>query len=617
MSFPRISLADGSVPTLSALHAGIGGVLAFEGDPLLRLTFARSGDSPRPLDHPQWKRLERWIPRAEAAFDDDLHITITYCAPGGYEPLAHGGFILCEITNQSTAALNLDVVADLRITGASLHVASPRRMHGTHRAAAGVIDRGVALEVGTPGVSAGLGVTTDGEETQFEIVNSNGELSLFTADMEAARRAGEVLHVRISTHVPIRAGRTVKRAIYFGVGRDRDSALGHAAHLSRVGATRLLREARLELTHLTRRVSDVKLSEIINRNLLYNHYCGLARGLDDDRLYPVSSRSPLHTPGAAVNERETLFWTLPCITLTDPLLAREVLRDAFELYSAQPGLQWRYLDGGVITPGFCLEQALLYPLALDRYVRETGDDSILDDPLVQDVLREIDGALDSRLHPDLLLCNTEVLPDGEPADQPYPSLGNIMLWAYAQALPRIWRAEDGEAPSAFEGAAEDISAAIWQRFMADFEGAQIFVRTTDLAKQSAVYDDPLMSLSLMSFFGFCKPDDPTLLDTMMLLRSTPYPFWRAGAAPGLASRRHPAAPSLAALCADLLGARKNDALRILRSLQLTDGIASDSYDAATGATAAGPHAAALAGLLAWSLVHAIDGPTKPEGKARK
>jgi hypothetical protein len=603
LCFPAISRADASIQSASAVNAELGGVVAWVGDPLMRVSVARAGGAPQPLRDIRWQRFERWIPHAEVELDRDTQVDVTICAPGGYEPLARGGFIGCAVHNRGRAQLDLDVVLDVRVQRTTLHTAAPRTLHSPHRASAGVMQQGIAFESGTPAPTVALGIIAEDRDAQYVLVDDDGNTS---AVAETVRAGGDVIHARITMRVSVRPGKAARRAFFIGVGRDRDSALGHAAHLQRVGVAPLIQEARLELAHITRRIGDVKTSELLNRNLLFNHYFALARAFDDDRLYAVSSRSPLHIPGAAVNERELLFWTLPAITITDPLLARELLRDAFEVYSAQPGLQWRYMDGGVIEPGFCLEQALLYPLALDRYVREAKDDSLLDDPLIQDVLREIDSGIDSRLHPDVLLCDTEVLPGGERPDYPFPTVGNVMLYAYARALPRIWRPDEGEAPAGFADGAEEVSNAIWQRCMASVNGAQVFVSTTDLDRASAVYDDPLMSLSLLPFFGLCDVSDPTYQDTMALLRSKTYPFWRDGTTPGLTSRLHPEEPSLAALCGDLLGSRRDDALKTIARLQLRDGIASDRYDAATGATAAGPHAAALSGFLAWTLLRALE-----------
>jgi hypothetical protein len=615
VALPHIDPDDGGVAALSTLHAGMGGVVAWVGDPLLRVSCATAGESPRPLTGLRWDRLDRWIPHARTSIGTDVDLDLTICAPGGYDPVARGAFVACELTNRGSRRAEVDVLLDVQVRGATLQVAQPRPLHGVHRATGGAMHRGIAFEIGAPAPDAALGVACDDPSATYRLL-SGDEWIEPDAATDVTCGTGESLRAQVRLRIAVRPGRSMRRAFFLGIGRDRDSALGHAAHLVTVGAGELLQAARIELAHLARRTSDVKLSELVNRNLLFNHYFGLARAFDDDRLYALSSRSPQHVPGAAFNEREALFWTLPCITLTDPLLAREILRDAFELYSAQPGTLWRYLDGGVIEPGFCLEQALLYPLALDRYVREAEDDSILDDPLIQDVLREIDGALDAHLHADVLLCDTETLPGGEPADNPFPTLGNVLLWAYAQALPRIWRPEDGEPPSSFDGAGDDISAAIWQRCMADLNGNQLFVSTTDLARRSAVYDDPVFSLAWIPYFGFCPVNDVTLRDTLAVLRSSDNPFWCDGSVPGLASRVRPKTPSLAALCADLLGPNRTAALQTLAKLRLTDGIASDTYDSTTGETVHGPHAAALAGLLAWSVLLALETPVKPKRKQK-
>jgi hypothetical protein len=134
LAFPEIARSDGSIGSISALHAGLGGILAWEGDPLVRLSFGRAGAGLQPLEGPRWQRYERWIPHAEARIDGDLHVEMTICAPGGYDPLARGGFIACEIHNRGSSTIDAVFAADIRVCGASLHVARPRRLHGVHRA---------------------------------------------------------------------------------------------------------------------------------------------------------------------------------------------------------------------------------------------------------------------------------------------------------------------------------------------------------------------------------------------------------------------------------------------------------------------------------------------------
>ena len=51
--------------------------------------------------------------------------------------------------------------------------------------------------------------------------------------------------------------------------------------------------------------------------------------------------------------------------------------------------------------------------------------SILDEPIVQDVLRELDANIFGRLHPEVFLCATELLPSGEPAA--HHRVGGLLL----------------------------------------------------------------------------------------------------------------------------------------------------------------------------------------------
>src|SRR5690606_34652473 len=156
--------------------------------------------------------------------------------------------------------------------------------------------------------------------------------------------------------------------------------------------------------------------------------------------------APDHGPCAGFNEREALFWTLPALIAADPLLAREALLRAFEQYSHHPGAPIRYLDGAALSPGAALDQLAMYPIAVDRYVRETRDEGLLDEPIVHDVLAEIDEALFDRLHEEVFLCRSEFLPSGDRADFPYVTIGNVMVWVYANVLGATRPARRGEPP---------------------------------------------------------------------------------------------------------------------------------------------------------------------------
>lgn len=608
ISFPAIERESAAIPCVTALHGGLAGLVEWQGDPLLGCDIRIDGEG-QSLHALQWERLERWIPQAHARLSADCELTLTVCAPGGYDPLIRGAFIDVELRSTSARDRQVTVSLDVHWQGARLHTRSARSLPGGRRIVASTHSPGLALEVGQAPFGAALGLAGGDPAARQLAGREGGPLKAFGAGSEEVAGHDQALVARIEQAGPLPAKRRVRFTFFLGLGRDRESALATAQQLRRLGQDGLLRRARFALSQLVRRGADTGLTELLNRNLLFNHFFGVGRGLDDDRLHAVASRSPFHGATATYNERDALFWTLPALTLNDPMLARELLMRAFEVFSGAPAQPARYLDGGILEPGFVLDQLLAYPLALARYVREAEDESAVDEPIVQDVLREVDAALYDHLHQEVLLAETELLNPLEPADFPYPTFGNVLLWAYSKALPQIWRGMEGEPAASFEGAAEELAATIWQRCTVDVDGAPVLVSSTNLQGQAAVYDDPTASFAQLPYLGFCEATDPIWRNTMELLRSRAYPLWHDGAPfPGAATRAAPAVASLAGLCSELLGPGRERALRTLRSLKLTDGVASEHYHPQTGESSGGPHAAALAGFLAWALDRGAPAP---------
>jgi hypothetical protein len=232
--------------------------------------------------------------------------------------------------------------------------------------------------------------------------------------------------------------------------------------------------------------------------------------------------------------------------------------------------------------------------------------------LVQQVLRELDDGAWARLHPEIFLAATEVLPGGERADFPDCAWDNVMLWRLCGVVARFLRAESPEAkPRLAKGAAE-VEAAFWQRFPTEVGGLSVIAYTTDLRGRGAVYDDPAGSLRLLPYMGFCEPDDPIWSNTMELLHSADYPLFLGGRAhPGFAGRSRPREARFSALCADLLCAWRSTALQALRSLRLPGGVACSAWDPESGEMSSGPYAASEAGFLVWAALTEAEASVKP------
>jgi uncharacterized protein len=616
IAFPAIDPASGAVHSANVLHRGVRGRVDWAGarepgagEPLLRPAVRIDG-ADAPLEELRWEALDRWIPTFSGRAGG-LRVRGTLCAPGGHDPGLRGACYRIVVENDGRLHREIEIALHGCWSWSLLGIASTRPLGGARRM---VRDRaaGVALEAGDPHPVAALAVLAGngGVATLGLAGDGDGDAAAAATDDDgpAERSAvnGTALRFRVARSARVAPGSRLSAAFYIAVAPEADGALAAAAHLRRLGAEELLRRARLELARLARTAPDPLLAARLNRNLLFAYHFGLGRGIDDDRIYPVASRSPLFPGGAVYHERDALLWLLPALTLADPPLAREVLLRCFEQYSHRPGEASHYIDGGVLAPGFALDQCCAYGIALERYVREAQDPGVLDEPIVQDVLRELDEGLLHRLHPEAMLAASEIIEEGQAPEHPFVTVHNVHFWAFCRALADLWRPEDDEDQPGFAGAAPEIADAIWRRCTAEVDGLRVLVWTTDLEGEAAVHDGPGASLQLLPFLGFCDREDPLWRNTMELLRSDANPFWVGDAPfPGLAGRLHPGLPALSALCADLLGQRRDEALALLRRLPLDDGLACLAYDPGSGAAAVGRHYAAAAGFLAWALAESL------------
>ena len=620
VSIPSID-GDGSMDAINVLHGASAGFIEWSGggSALLRPRILFDGIEVS-TEALRWRRLDRWIPVFTVDLPDGSTVTGTICAPGGYPP-ARGFIVRFEAENRGRTARELRVELDVEWAWSRLWIATARPLAGSNVLTADAAGTALTLETdGGRGPALAIGTSRPPE---LFAVGGTGELAAFRGGSVLSATNGNTLRARVTQTTRVKANSRAGLVFNVGVGRERDGALAAVAVLRRSGADHWVRQARLELSHTLRSAQDHRWAEPLNRNLLFNRYYAVGRAIDDDRLYLLRSRSP-HCPAPAVfNEREALLWTLPSLIIADPGLAREAMFRVFEIASERSGEHLRYIDGASYDAGFVLDQFLLYAWAVDHFATATGDASVLDDPLTRQIVAETDAGAYMRLHPEHVLAGTELLPSGDVADYPFATMANALLWTFCDRLPRLDAGSSGKAgtngaageiPLRFQGAGAEVAAAIWHHCVSEVDGHPILASSASLTGEAAVYDDPSLSLAMLPFFGFCAADDPVWRATVEFLRSPRYPLWRAGRISGLAARDGSGART-AALCADLLTHSAPDALDRLQRLQFPAGVAAAEYDVESG-VAGGPHQAALAGFLAWTLVRSAE-PGTAAGSRRK
>ncbi|HUQ81952.1 MAG TPA: hypothetical protein VM076_12460 [Gemmatimonadaceae bacterium] len=553
------------------LHRGARGAVEFAGGPafadggeppLARLGFSANGNPVSLHNGMAWERAMEWLPTFTATADA-LVVRGTIFAPYGRDADTAGAVYALAVENRGTTDVDVAITLEGTLGHRQLRVRTPRPFEDAHFAMQTADDVVILKGAALPGLAA-LALTSDGAS-------------------QVTLTASDPAQYAIRREVRIAPGQHADVAFYIAAGPEQDGAHATASVMRRRGWRELLTATRDALRDLEQTTGHESLDRLINRNLLLAYFYGVGRALDDAHFYFVRTRTPWHGRGVTFREWESLTWTLPAVQLADASLARELILRACEVHGYAPGSGVRYFDGTLFEPGFCLEGAASYALAVDRYIREANDDQIVDEPVLADTLYLSSEDLAARRNENVPLYTTEVGPSGKPAALPYTLHGNAVV---AQALDVFRRTLDEQTARDVQDP-EAVRAALKRHFSRDRDGKSTYASAVDLNGNAVLEDDPLASVYWLPVYEVVDRSESTYRRTV-----------RAAST----DRRF-----LVQQCARLLGPEAADVLQWLRHAPLDDGFAAEQVDE-SGRAAANGGDASVAGLLAhtlWYAVHAL------------
>jgi hypothetical protein len=560
---------DGSLHALGVLHRGSRAALEFAGSPdfatgngpaLLRPVLRVEGE-PRALGAQglAWERLYEWLPTFTSTVGS-LVVRGTVFAPYGRAADVAGAVYAIIVENRADREAHITLSVEGVLGHRQLRVRTPRPAGDAHRLV--VAENDVIILAGTaqPALAA-LAVASDG-------------------DARVETTEGDAPGFALHRDLTIPAGGRASAAFYVAAGPERDGAEATVAVMRRRGWSDLLATTRDALQSLEQTVGHEGIDRLINRNLLFAYFYAAGRALDDAHYYLVRTRAPWNGYGVTARDWEALMWTLPAIQLADPALARELLLRACELHGYAPGDGVHYFDGTLFEPGLSLEGVASFALAIDRYIRETGDEQIVDEPVIADTLYVSAEDLASRRDQHVPLYTTEVTLSGAPAAHPFTLHGNAVA---AQALDVLRRTLDEESARGVDDP-EAVRAALRRHFSIEREGKVTFASAIDLAGHTDAEDEPHASAYWLPLYNAVERHDSVYRRTVR----------GVGAGTG----------SLAQQCARLLGPDAAEVLQWLRRAPLDNGLAAERVDENASAVANGGDAA-LSALLAWSVWYAV------------
>ncbi len=578
LSIPCINPADGAIHAIGVLHRGARGTVEFAGGPDFAL------GSAVPLMVPvlrvdgvvqalaaggiAWERSVEWLPTFTCTIGS-LVVRGTIFAPYGRDADMAGAVYTLAVENRGCVDVSLEIALEGTLGHRQQRVRTARPFDDAGLVSIGADE--VMLLEGTaiPGLCA-LAVGADGP-----------------AKLEAPPGPShEPLKFALRREVTAPANGAVQCAFYMAVGPERDGAQATVAVLRRRGWRALLTATREALTSLEQTTGSERMDRIVNRNLLFAYFYGVGRGLDDAQYYLVRTRAPWHSIACTIRDWEALMWTLPAVQLADTGLARELLVRICELHGYAPGQGVHYMDGSLFQPGFSIEGPAAFAIAIDRYIRDSDDDQIVEEPVVADTIYLASEDIASRRDERIALYSTEVMPSGVPAPYPFTLHGNAVV---ALALEIFKRTLDEDAATSVEDPAA-VRAAFLRHFAVDRGGKARLAVAIDLAGNHATDDDAVGSLLWLPMYDALDRDDS---------------LYRRSVRAAHAEQGEPGA--LLPQLARLLGPDAESVLAWLRRAPLDNGIAAEMVDENGRAIANGGDAA-LAGLLAhtlWYAAHAL------------
>ncbi len=575
LSLPCINPADGALHAVGVLHRGARAAIEFAGSPHFET------GTGTPLCVPvirvngeicalaaegiAWEQSVGWLPTFTCTIGS-LLVRGTVFAPYGRDADMAGAVYTIGVENRGSEDVRVEVALEGSLGHRQQRVRSARPFDDEHLVSVGADD--VLLLEGTaiPGLCA-LAIGADGPARLEAPADSSREARPF-----AVRR-----------DLVIAPNASVQCAFYLAVGPERDGAQATVSVMRRRGWRALLTATREALSAMEQVTGSEGIDRLVNRNLLFAYFYGVGRALDDAHYYLMRSRAPWHSAGVTVRDFEALLWTLPAVQLADTGLARELLVRACELHGYAPGQGVHYFDGTLFQPGFAIEGPAAFAIATDRYIRDSNDDQVVEEPVVADTLYLAADDIAARRDSRIPLFSTEVLPSGGQAPHPFTLHGNAVV---AQALDVLRRTLDEEAAAAVEDPAA-VRAAMLRHFAVDRGGKARLATAIDLAGGSSLEDDPVGSLLWLPMYDALDREDSLYRRSVRAVSGE--------------------TSALAPQLARLLGPDANEVLAWLRRAPLDNGIAAESVDAEGRATENGGDAA-LAGLLAytvWYAAHAL------------
>ena len=572
VTLPCIHPGDASIHSIGLVHAQSRGAIEFAGGsdyidggepPLVSISITRDGKKQRlGAAGIAWEREAGWIPSFSCRIAD-LAVRGVVCAPHGRDADLAGFVIQITVENRGTNAIDIVIGADGSFGRRFLRVRTAREFDSESEVVLSD-NESIVLQGSAARDPVAIAI---GAGTRGCAVAASGDR--WTIDQTAS--------------IPAGVSRTVSFCI--AAGQERDGAEAVLEVMRRRGADSLIEGTRSALLAMEPSTGNAAADRLIGRHVFFAYFCCVARAIDDAHLYVMRSRIPWSSYGVTIRDWDALMWIMPAVQLVDSNLAREVLLRICDLHGYAPGSGVHYLDGSLFEPGFSLEGAAAFPIAVDEYIVQSGDDKVVEEPLLADSLYNAAEDIEARKHKTFPLYSTEVNADGSIPDFSYTAHANAVV---ALGLDILKHTLDEKTAEKVQDAAAVRAALLRQFTQTDSSGKSILAQSSDFENAAQGTGVSSAALYWLPYYDLLGRDDSLYRRTIKPLENLE-------------------TDALFVWCARLVGPNGSRALEWLRRAPLNGGLAAELVEDDGRAKANGGDAAlsGLIGYTAWYAVHAM------------
>jgi hypothetical protein len=613
LSLPNISPISTDILEMNFLHFGQKSIIRVLGEnrPLIKFHIFLEGIE----ISGKWKfdYENYWIPAFSFSLDD-INLKYTILTPIGFK-----GFVCnFDIENISNKKKKLQLKLEFNLDNVYYHIFEPHKIDGHTLSYVSRWKNCFITEFKTNSFPLfAIGISVDNHIKKIEGFKiKNEEIKLKNRDCRGKNKNFEIKNknykketnnfntkkgyfsrLALKAEKEIKAKFKDKITFYFGIGREGEGAALTQIDLKRRGYEELYKNTKDLLQIWSLDDENIKVKEKLNRNLFFNYFYSLGKYIDNDKFTFLPSKSPEYYVSGAFWARDTFLWSFPAILLLDKKAARQAFIDCWEQYSSNFGDHALYLGGTILYPGFELDELVSPILALEKYIKTTGDISIINEISLKNGLEKI--YLKILEKEEKGLYSTFLEPSDDPVIYKFLTYDNVLVWKAFKIGRWFKQIKILDSKIDFERKAKELKNKILKNCVVEGPFGKMFAWSIDLEGNFLISDNPPGSLLLLPYYGFCDYEDKLYLNTVKWINSDLNSYHFKGKFEGNGNE-HAENPQVFHICNRLL-TDPDFSIDYIADIPLDDSLACESYDKDTGLVSTGAAFASAGGFLAYSI----------------